>query len=166
MDFSRFYKGATVIYMNREGCMWLVEWVVPLGHIFSDRTEVLVYSIEVVCGNNEVQFQSCDTAVITSVIGENGCTDIVSCQLQDMCSYQIWGNWPENSEIVKSQHYKICLPYTFDQFWFHQGRPAITVFVMHIGLAFTGFPEPSSDHNVESIHMAQMEIASEHAEIW
>ena len=30
-----------VIYMNREGCEWQVEWVAMLGHIFSDRTEVL-----------------------------------------------------------------------------------------------------------------------------
>ena len=42
MDFLRFYEGAAVIYMNREGCEWQVEWVDLLGHIFSDRTEVLV----------------------------------------------------------------------------------------------------------------------------
>ena len=38
----RFYKGTAVIYVNREGCEWQVEWVVLLGRIFSDHTEVLV----------------------------------------------------------------------------------------------------------------------------
>ena len=40
--FFKFYKGTAVIYVNREGCEWQMECVVLLGHIFSDRTEVLV----------------------------------------------------------------------------------------------------------------------------
>ena len=40
--FFKLYEGTAVIYMNREGYEWQVEWVVLLGRIFSDRTEVLV----------------------------------------------------------------------------------------------------------------------------
>ena len=40
--FFMFYEGTAVIYVNREGCEWQVECVDLLGHIFSDRTEVLV----------------------------------------------------------------------------------------------------------------------------
>ena len=46
-------------------------------------------SREGVCGNNIVQFQSCDGSSYCTALGKNGCTDIVSCQLQDSCSYQI-----------------------------------------------------------------------------
>ena len=40
--FRRFYEGIAVVYVNREGCEWQVEWVVLLDHILSDHTEVLV----------------------------------------------------------------------------------------------------------------------------
>ena len=33
MDFLRFYEGTAVIYVNREGREWQVEWVL-LGRIF------------------------------------------------------------------------------------------------------------------------------------
>ena len=39
--FLRFHKGAAIIYVNREGCEWQMEWVVLLGRIFSDRIEIL-----------------------------------------------------------------------------------------------------------------------------
>ena len=42
VDFWRFYEGTAVIYVNREGCEWQVEWVELLGHIPSDRAQVLV----------------------------------------------------------------------------------------------------------------------------
>ena len=47
------------------------------------------YSRDGVCGNNAVQFQSCDGSSYCTVIGENSCTDIVFRQMQDSCSYQI-----------------------------------------------------------------------------
>ena len=40
--FLRFYEGTAVIFVNREGCAWQLEWVVLLDRMFSDRTEVLV----------------------------------------------------------------------------------------------------------------------------
>ena len=58
-------------------------------------------SREGVYGNNAVQFQSCDCSSYCTALGENGCTDMVSCQLQYLCSYQILGNWPESFEITK-----------------------------------------------------------------
>ena len=36
-------------------------------------------SREEVCGTNAVQFQSCDGSSYCTALGENGCTDIVSC---------------------------------------------------------------------------------------
>ena len=42
VDFLRFYEGTAVIYVNREGCEWQVEWVNLLGRVLSDRAEVLV----------------------------------------------------------------------------------------------------------------------------
>ena len=46
-------------------------------------------SIEGVCGNYAVQFQSCDGSSYCTALGENDCTDTVSRQLRDSCSYQI-----------------------------------------------------------------------------
>ena len=40
--FLRIYEGTAVIYVNREGCEWQMEWIVLLGRIFSGLTEVLV----------------------------------------------------------------------------------------------------------------------------
>ena len=52
--------------------------------------------------------------------------------------------------------------HTFHQFWRHQGWSATTVFPVHIGLAFSELPSPSSDHtvthNVGSIHVAQLTV--------
>ena len=39
---------------------------------------------------------------------------------------------------------KNCLAHTFLQFWRHQGQSAITVFVVHIGAAFSELLSPSS----------------------
>ena len=108
-------------------------------------------SIEGVCGNNAVQFQSCVFSSYYTALGENGCTDIISYQLQEMYSCQI-------SASLAVPILQNCLPYTFRQFWHHQGRLASTVFIMHIGSAFSELPAPSSDHTVAhvgSIHVAQ-----------
>ena len=52
-----------------------------------------------VCGNNAVQFQSCDGSSYCTVLGENGRTDIVSCQLRDSSSYEI----SARSEAISSR---------------------------------------------------------------
>ena len=49
----------------------MTSWMVM--HMCSSR--------EGVCGNNVVQFQFCDGSSYCTALGENGCTDIVSCQL-------------------------------------------------------------------------------------
>ena len=86
-------------------------------------------SREGVCGNNAVQFQSCVFRSYCTALGENGCTDIISCQLQEMCSYQI-------SVWLAAPILENCLPNTFHQFWHHQGQLATIVFIMHIGMFF------------------------------
>ena len=45
---------------------------------------------EGVCGNNTVQFQSCDGSSSCTALGENGCTDIVSRQLRDSYMIRRW----------------------------------------------------------------------------
>ena len=42
-----------------------------------------------VCGNNAVQFQSCDGSGYCTALGENGCTVVVSRQLRGSFGYQI-----------------------------------------------------------------------------
>ena len=42
-----------------------------------------------VCGNNAVQFQSCDISSYYTVLGENGCTNTASCQLREI---PVWSN--------------------------------------------------------------------------
>ena len=46
-------------------------------------------STEGISGNSAVQFQSCEGSSYCIALGENGCTDIVSCQLRDSYGYQI-----------------------------------------------------------------------------
>ena len=56
----------------------------------TSRTGMLMCSSrEGVCGNNTVWFQSCDRSSYCTALGGNGCSDNVSCQLRDSCSYQI-----------------------------------------------------------------------------
>ena len=40
VDFLRFYEGTAVIYVNREGCEWQVEWIDLQGRIFSMTSAV------------------------------------------------------------------------------------------------------------------------------
>ena len=55
--------------------------------VLASQTDMRMHgSREGVCGNNAVQFQSCDNSSYFTVLGENGCTD-VSCQLWGLCSY-------------------------------------------------------------------------------
>ena len=50
----------------------------------------MLSSREGVYGNNAVQFQSCDSSSYCTVLGENWCAHIVSCQLRDSCRYKIF----------------------------------------------------------------------------
>ena len=59
-------------------------------------------SREAVCGNNAVQFQSCDDSSYCTVLAEHGSTDIVSYQLWNFCGYQISARSPAE----KHQYYK------------------------------------------------------------
>ena len=47
-------------------------------------------SREEVYGNYAVQFQSCDGSSYCTVLGENGCIVIVSCQLRDSSMVRRW----------------------------------------------------------------------------
>ena len=95
-----------------------------------------------------MQFQSCDGSSYFTALGGNNFTDIVSHQLQDLCSYEISGELTKefkNCEVTVLQYF---FPHTFHQFWHHQGWSVTTVFVVHIGSAFSQLPAPSSDHTV------------------
>ena len=93
--------------------------------LFSKR-EKYYSSREGACANNAVQFQSCDGSSYCTVLGENGYTDLVSHQLRYSCSYQIWGNCLECSEIGEVPVLQNWLPHTLHQFWHHQGQLATT----------------------------------------
>ena len=70
-------------------------------------------SREGVCGNNTVQFQPCDRGNYCTVLGENGCTDIVSYQMQDSCSYQI----STCSEVISSRDPPPIVPCVWTQLY-------------------------------------------------
>ena len=40
-----FYEGTAVIYVNREGCAWQMEWVVRLGRIFPTVQKFWCYTM-------------------------------------------------------------------------------------------------------------------------
>ena len=50
----------------------------------------MLSSREGVCGNNAVQFQSCDGSSYCTALGENDCTDIVFHQLRDSSMVRRW----------------------------------------------------------------------------
>ena len=74
----------------------------------------------------------------------------------------IWGNWPESSEVCEASVLKNCLPHTLHQFSRHQRRSPTMVYVVHFTTAFSELPAPSSDHtvahNVVSMHVAQLAV--------
>ena len=47
-------------------------------------------SREGVCGNNVVQFQSCNGSSYCTALGENGCMDMISRQLRDSSMVRRW----------------------------------------------------------------------------
>ena len=80
---------------------------------------------------------------------------------RDSCSYHIWGNWSKEFQNCEVQVLQNCLFHTFLQFWQHKRQAATTIFVVHIGSAFSELTAPLSDHTVAhvgSIHVAQLAV--------
>ena len=86
---------------------------------------------------------------ICTVLGEHGCTDIVSSQLWNLCGYQI----SAHAETISGREAPVLLH--MRQFWHH-----IMLFVVHIGSDFSQLPTPLSDHTAahSAVYMAQLTV--------
>ena len=73
-----------------------------------------------------MKFQSCDGSSYCTALGQNGCTDIVPCQLRDSCGYQI----SARSEAISAEtHCQLCHVYGPDIMSRRDGKCVASTFV-------------------------------------